>query len=492
MTRLVQLDRDDDVAAIRGRLETAPDDVVVLVAPPRTKTLQNPVHVRLVQRHAQQLGKELGLVTRDGRAARNARDAGIRVFGSVRRVPLDGEHLPPPGIITRTLDQLGGMAGWVTATLALASLAAAALIFLPSAEITIYPVTEPVDEAMALTATTAVTFPSSAQLKIPARLVEVKIEATGTAEGTGTRQAPDRPATGRVIITNRSGDSVEVPQGTRLVAEGGTEFTTDRSVTVQPNGATADVDITATEPGTTGNLGVGLVQTFADGDLDGKLDVTNPGPTQGGTTKDGLAVTAEDRAALRQKVLEQLREVGAQKVAAERTANESIYPETINVRAQRESFTEAPPAEGDSRPRLELKLEGTARALAFDGTVVNETVLKHLTERTDGRYNLIPESLKTRPLEAFQWNDEEVQFHLAVQAMAMTRTDRAAIVNAVAGRTAEEAEAVLNTLLPGTARPAEVKLWPFWASRVPQFTWRVGLTFATPANAPGQVPVLSR
>lgn len=491
MTRLVQLDRDDDVAAIRGRLETSPDDVVVLVAPPRTKTLQNPVHVRLVQRHARQLGKELGLVTRDGRAARYARDAGIRVFGSVRRVPLEGEHLPPPTVIARSFDYLGGMAGWVIATMALASLAAVALIFLPAAEITVYPVTEPVDEALALTATTAVTFPSSAQLRIPARLVEAKVEATGFADGTGTRRDPDRPATGRVILTNRSAETVQVPRGTRLIAEGGAEFVTGRSVTVAPQGATADTEITAVEPGTTGNLGVNMVRTLADADLDQKLDVSNPGPTQGGTTKDGLAVTAEDRAALRQIVLEQLRNEGAQVVAGQRGPTESIYPETISVRAQRESFTEAPPDGGDNRPRLQLKLEGVARALAFDGAVVNQTVLKNLTERTDGRYTLISDSLKTRPLEAFQYDDEQVQFHLAVQAMAMVRTDKAAIVQAVSGRTAAEAEAVLAKLMPGTARSPQVELWPFWVSRVPQFSWRVGLTFAG-ATPSGQVPVLSR
>ncbi|MCX6024483.1 MAG: hypothetical protein NTZ05_22680, partial [Chloroflexi bacterium] len=57
-----------------------------------------------------------------------------------------------------------------------------------------------------------------------------------------------------------------------------------------------------------------------------------------------------------------------------------------------------------------------------------------------------------------------------------------ALVSAVTGMTAAEAEETLKRLTPSSA-PTQIRFWPFWVTRIPVFPWRVDLRFADGAAA---------
>lgn len=480
MSTLVQLDIHDDIAAIRGRVGTAPDTVVVLVAPVGTAALHNPVHLRLLRHHAKVQGKEVALVTRDRKAQGLAREAGLRVFTSVRSA--GGSQvsstqieatLPPAGAAERVRGFVQALVPWTVLTLVLSSLVAGAVIFLPSARVAVVPASEVVDEALAVTASSALTFANVAELRVPARAIEIKLVASGQAEGTGTRKDPERPATGRIVLTNRTPAPVEVPKGTRVAADNGVEFTTVGPAVVPPvPDGRAEIEVVASQPGPVGNVSTRSISRFSDGSFDGRLEVFNPSPTSGGTTTDGAFVTVDDRASLRQKLLEQMKADGQKQVMVERRQGESVYSETISVRALKETFEEVPPATPGGKPRVELKLEGAARALGFEDKVVQQTIIRHLDRRSGGKYTLAAGDLRTQPLDAYQWNDEEVSFYIGVQTLVVPKVDKAALQAAIAGRSVEDAQTVLARLVPLAGRPT-VELWPFWASRIPRFPWRI-------------------
>ncbi|MBI4498436.1 MAG: baseplate J/gp47 family protein [Chloroflexi bacterium] len=480
MSRLVQLDIHDDIAAIRGHLDAVPDTVAILVAPTGTQALRNPVYLRLLRHHAEAQGKDVALVTHDHQTQTLAREAGLRVFSSVRSATsalgktVEGQAvLAPPSSGERLREWVQALAPWTVMTLVLSSLVTGAVIFLPHATIRLVPAAEVVDEALAVTASSALLFPSAAELRVPARVIEIPLTTTGQAEGNGTRKEPDSPARGKVLLTNRTTERVEVPQGATVVSDNGVEFTTVGQVVVSPSpDGRAEIGIVAAQRGPVGNVGTGAITRFADADLNRRLEVRNTSPTSGGTTKDGAYVTVDDRANLRQKLLEQLKTDAQAQILTRRKEGESIYPQTIVVRAHKETFEELSPANEGGKPRVNLTLEGVARGLAFNEATVKETIIQHLESRSEGKYTLAADRLDLEPLEAYQWNDEEVSFHLAVRTLALPKLDEGVLEAAVAGRSREESQTILAQMVPLAGRPT-VDLWPFWATRIPRFPWRI-------------------
>lgn len=485
MSTLVQLDIRDDIDAIEGRVNIANDSVVFLVAPNGAKALYNPVHLRMLRYHAQGQGKEIALVTRDRRVQDLARDAGLRVFTSVRSATgvtttpaSDRALLPPPDASERVRSFIQALVPWTVMTLVLSSLVTGAVIFLPHAQISVVPASEAVDEALAVTASSALTFADVAALRVPARAIEVKLTAEGLADGSGTRSDPDKASSGKIVVTNRTSGPIDVPAGTKVSADSGVEFTTSGKITVPPGpDGKAEVDVVAAQSGPIGNVNTRAINRFGAANFDRDLSVFNASPTAGGTTKDGAFVSVDDRANLRQKLLDQLKADGTKQVMAARKTTESIYPETISVRALNESFEEVQPTSPGGKPQVHLKLDGMARALMFDEKAVQQTIVKHLDSRSDGKFTLAVADLKTQLLDAYQWNDEEVSFHIGVQTRVLPSIDKGAIQAAVAGRSVEEAVAVVSKMVP-IAGPPTVTLWPFWANKVPRFSWRIGIAFA--------------
>ncbi len=85
MQQIIYLEVDDDLPAIRDRLEWAQARRVMLVVPPRCATFRSLVNLRVLKRYAQNLALDLALVTRDPETRRLAKAEGFPVLGSTGR-----------------------------------------------------------------------------------------------------------------------------------------------------------------------------------------------------------------------------------------------------------------------------------------------------------------------------------------------------------------------------------------------------------------------
>jgi hypothetical protein len=63
--QIIYLEVDDDIAAIRDRLEWAQARRVLLVIPPKCRTCSNLVNLKLLQRHVHNLAMEVVRATGD-------------------------------------------------------------------------------------------------------------------------------------------------------------------------------------------------------------------------------------------------------------------------------------------------------------------------------------------------------------------------------------------------------------------------------------------
>ena len=215
------------------------------------------VLVQSLRRQADAQGIDVALVTRDGKLRQQAEEAGIPVFGSLagaeenewrltpsrmdyrppspmrdrhesvsekrrgllaarfRRVRLaQGDRKPIPALL-ETLLLLGFL------VLCIATVASVLAFLVPAATVRLIPAQEPLAEKVTITARSDVEAADYADKIIPARRIGQKVEVEGTIQSTGSEAAPDQPAQGAVVFTNRRPEPQDIPAGTLVATSTG-------------------------------------------------------------------------------------------------------------------------------------------------------------------------------------------------------------------------------------------------------------------------------
>ena len=82
-TQVIYLDSHDDIVSIRDRMAWAKSERILLVWPRRGQVDIRPLDLTLLRRHAESLGAQVGLVTRNAELRSAAREEGISFFSGV-------------------------------------------------------------------------------------------------------------------------------------------------------------------------------------------------------------------------------------------------------------------------------------------------------------------------------------------------------------------------------------------------------------------------
>src|SRR3990172_2913300 len=79
-TQIITLESHDDLISVRDKLSWAKTPRILLVWPKYEKVALRLLDLKVLQRHADSLGAQLGLVTRRAKVRRDAESLGIPVF----------------------------------------------------------------------------------------------------------------------------------------------------------------------------------------------------------------------------------------------------------------------------------------------------------------------------------------------------------------------------------------------------------------------------
>src|SRR5919198_4027365 len=99
---LVFLDPDDDLGAIRSKLDSSSAEEVYLVIPRKSSVLRTPLDYRILARIANELPSETIIVSGDGNRRRLAEQEGFRTKRSLRTLKhlmLGPDQRPPPFVM---------------------------------------------------------------------------------------------------------------------------------------------------------------------------------------------------------------------------------------------------------------------------------------------------------------------------------------------------------------------------------------------------------
>jgi hypothetical protein len=502
MQQVIYLDAKDDMAAVRDLLEGAQARRVLLVVPKDATVFHEPINLRLLRRYASNLAVQLGLVTRDSRTRRLAREEGIPVLWTVRGGRRRRWRIGAPrrsaaqrvaaarmeGLRTGQGDsgygdriivwasRILGVLLFVALSLMIVGLAALAV---PQAKVTLVPYREQVEVDLSIRADPDAEKSSLTNLTVPARILQAEVEESGQVTTTSTKDAPDAPAIGEVTFINQAATPLTIEPGAVVRTATGTtvRFRTVTTATLPALvGGTDQAEIEALEPGPVGNVDRATITEIETSALRGKVRVINEQPTQGGGVKQVGYVTRADMDRLHAQLLQQLQQHAYVELQGQLGEQEFLPPESMSVEILAEVYDQFLDAEADT---LGLQMRILATGTAIDRANLNLLAYEALTERIPASHELESEQITfQRDEENIRMDGRSVLIDVTASAPLVMEVDRAQVRSAIAGLDAEEAQEVLASTFALSAppiieiEPEWIKRWE-WLSRVPYVPFRI-------------------
>jgi hypothetical protein len=496
--QILVLDPHDDYYSARDKMGWVQTQRVVLIWPPRGNRrtpppLARPLDLILLHRHAHRLGAQLALVTKDEVIRENANALGLATFDSLEgtrrmrwrsRVPKvrpPRRHARPDSeairrrLHTRRRAKLPPRVALALRSLvfSIGMIALFVLLFamVPSATVTLTPAAQLVAANVEIIADPNLQSSVSPHT-IPARIVRVEVQDTQLIATTGVIDVPDARARGTVVFSNIAGTPALIPQGTSVRTGTGTSvrFVTQRAVNIEGRiGATVEVPIEAVERGAAGNVAAGLINAI-DGPLGTQLAVTNPAPTEGGTTQQRAAVAEADRTRLRTLLLAQLQVTAAEAVAAQLQPGEFLVSQTLTVtNVLAETFDHSV---GEAADALGLTLRVAASGLAINENLARNVAEAALQTQLPPGATLSAGSLRFERDPALTLDEAgRARFAMRVEGSHIPPVDRETARALARSRRVDDAARALQAAFPLSAAP-QITLSPAWLAQwYPYLPW---------------------
>jgi hypothetical protein len=502
MQQVIYLEIDDDLPAVRDLLEGAQAKRVLLVVPNGSRVFGEPINLRILRRYASSLALSVALVTRDSRTRRLANEEGIPALSSLRRgqrarwrtgIPrrTSAEHAAAarvdrlrtgrgdPGYGDRLIVWSGRIMAILLGVFFLAFVLIVSVLLIPQAKVTVVPYRESVEVILELRADPEVEKTSTADLTIPARILEAEVEQTGEVSTLSKRDAPDAPATGIVTFINQLASPLEILPGVIVRTATGTtvRFRTVTTATLEAAvGAKADAYVEALAPGPVGNVDQATITEVETTGLRGRVRVINEQPTQGGGVKQVGVVTRADMDRLKAQLLQQLQQRAFVELQNQLGEQEFLPPESMTSEIMAEVYDQFLDAEADV---LHLQMRILASGTAVDRANANLLAYDALLERIPSTFALQSQEI-TYALDegAVRIEGRSVLLNVTASAPLVVEVDKGQVRSTVAGLKADEAVSVLRNSLALDAppeieiEPAWVRRWE-WMDRVPRLRFRI-------------------
>ena len=517
-TYILNLEPHDDLNSARDKMGWAKNSRILLVWPEKGTLLHRRLDLLLLLRHSQSLGSQLALVSRDPDVRYFAPRLGIPVYKNLQkaknqhwRVPRRfRKGQPEEGVLAETASfkyayktaedgsvraiptnphvdapPLKPFARLAIFSLGVLSLLAIAATLYPSARLVLIPRVMVQDVTIE-----AWTEPSLNQVSlsgaVPYQLVSVVVEGRDELPSSDSIELPYKSAEGKIVFTNLTDQSVQIPAGTVVTTDGKPfiRFSTTRDGVVAAGpGENSVLPIRSLKAGSQGNLPSGSLVAI-EGLLGTQLSAVNPEPTQGGTERQEPVPSLSDRRSLAEKLRLSLEETAQREIEAQLSPGDLFLPSSLRLKKTLEESYQ--PAE--DLPADQVKL---SQRLEFEAWVVKAADLQKLPQAVfdanlPAGYLPLPETLQIDILTLPKPDSEGVirwRMHAVRQMQANINHTQA--VKLSLGRSVDQAASILGSVLP-LEEPPRVELMPSWWPRLPILPFRIEVKGLNADSSGGQ------
>jgi hypothetical protein len=489
-TTLIHLESHDNLVSIRDRMSWAKTPRILLVWPRRGRVDVRPLDLTLLRRHAQTLGAELGLVTREAGiwwAAREQKIPCFRTtklaqrkawqaveafdFPSPRRLDLRGLRASLPGEPYR-LNLPVRIAVFAAGVLAVLLIV---LIFLPSAEVRIVaPIHEQnVTLPVVARADTAQVYLSG---EIPIRRLTLDLQSSASAPATGMADLPGAKAGATVEFKNQTDEEVRVPIGTVLLTRESVPqaFETLASVLVPArNSDPVTVRVRALSGGAAANVAAEAISAFQS-PLGLSLTVRNPEPATGGSDRRGAVPSDQDRERLRASLLKKLSEQARAQISSELKAGDLLLADSVKlVDVLEEQFT---PSRGAPADTLTLSLRARFEVAYAADADLRQLAAFALDAALPPGYVPRPGTLTVKSISSPTWDaDGLARWQVRAARSVQLQVTPVEALMLVQGRTPRRAASLLTERYQLNL-PPNVSVRPVWWPWLPVLPFRISFS----------------
>ncbi len=510
----IQLEEGDDVSSVKDRLSFHHRKQVLLIWPESGRVLSRKLDLVLIQRDAIRRGIRLALVTHDPKVVQHAGELNISTFETIgaserhrwkrgrsgvfskrfwrpRKDTPDPEELMPVASRVRGEEsETSALRRWglrfVVTLIVIVLLAAVALIFLPGATVTLQPAQEETSVSVDITAKLDAPAVDIENGIIPATLLSVTIEETGTIPTSGVQQLADIPAQGSVIFVNQTASSINIPAGTTVSTSAGTpiQFRTLENASL-PGGVGQQLEVPVEAlPGSAGSIGnveSGLINTVAD-NLSDRLTVRNVNPTYGGSSRTLGAVTQDDYDRLQATVRQQLQARAFLEMQPRLDPSQFLILETVRIAEERSDWTKFSAQVGDAADTLTLTMQAVVEATAVNEQFGQQIAFTRLAHQIPEGRVILPDSIEyQRGPVTNVFQNGQVNFTLGAQGLVVAQIDPAALQDRLAGHSLDEALTVLLRELDlEEGSTPQIQISPEWFGRMPLLPFRIRVVLENP------------
>ncbi|MFQ5612108.1 MAG: baseplate J/gp47 family protein [Anaerolineae bacterium] len=511
--QVIYLEPDDDITAIRDRLEWARARRVLLVAPRGVQALRSLVHLKVLARAADELAVDLAIATPELRVRDLAREAGLRTFSnetsarlsrwisrqarvarpadtSAPQVTAAADQPPPPRIRIQNrrlvlvvgkgrvglLQQFGALLLQLVLGL---FMVAGVLALIPRATVTLTPQTQQVEASVEVLADPSVELIDAQRRIIPARLVQAEVREFRTVQTLETEEAPAEFAQGQVVFINHTAEEQVVPISTTVSTSAGTtvDFITTLTATLPAGvGVTTPTTVTALNPGVVGNVAAAQINRINDPGLRLRVGVINEAPLTGGADRQVGVVTQADKDRLQAVMFQELQQIGYDEMLAEVGPGEFIPPESVEVIVLDMTYDRFA---GDLSERLGGEMYAVVRGTVINSNAANQLAYLALQDKVPPGYELAQDSLQFKAGGASDVTNRAVTFSAIAQGTTIARFDQSRIAGQIRAMPVGEAQALLSERWPLEGVPG-VDVEPNWLGRLPFFPFRINLVVREP------------
>ncbi|MBI3731850.1 MAG: baseplate J/gp47 family protein [Chloroflexi bacterium] len=349
------------------------------------------------------------------------------------------------------------------------------VVVVPSAQVTLSPVTEDVSTKLTILANPAARGISAPLGQIPARIEEMAIEGTESSVPVAKRDVPDARATGQIVATNKTDQPIHLSKGTVVATSSGVpiRFQTTADVDL-PSKGRAEVAISAIEPGPTGNVARFTVNAI-EGQYSAAVNVVNANPTSGGTVRRVPVVTEEDKRRLEEVLAKRLKQEAISKFQAKVKNQEFVAPDTVSVILDSKTFDKFVDEPADL---LTLTAHATARGTFVYGGDANVVALKRLESNLRPGYALLANTVVYTPGAVLGVDQDVLRFELVAAGQSASMVDANLVAMSVRGMTVPEARDWIANQFSLRREPA-IALQPDWIDlgRMPLLGFRISIEF---------------
>jgi hypothetical protein len=333
------------------------------------------------------------------------------------------------------------------------------LVVLPVMKVTIAPSTATVKKDLEVAVDPSYRTADASKGQLPGTLMQRRLEVTGSAPTTTTRQGGRDRARGEIVFTNRSSQEQMVPRGATVLARNGARFGLDADVRIPPfSVGVARSGITAVNGGGNGNVEANTISTL-EGNFNG-LSVANPRPTTGGSDREVKAVGAADIARLKEQLLKRGQDQFMQEFQAQAGAERSVPPHTLNLRVENESYDPPLDAEGE---QVSARLMVAATVTSFSNTELNRLAQQMLVASGPAGYELPLEQLQLAPPIVIDASEQHMQLRIIGEGLMVRNVDISGVAGALRGKSHKDATSYLGSSPELAGATSQVELTPSWA-----------------------------